>query len=124
MNSTYIGGIQSFIATKSIEMMRYAFAILLPLFSVQTGFAQKGPELLVLCRSAKVVRTLRIERTRNQSCQSIYTKAGVDKNIGNSVKIENCLEYLNKIRIILEKANWSCKDIKDSTVSTLIDNVN
>lgn len=94
-------------------------------FSFESVYAQSvGADALVLCRSAKAVRTLRVEKTKSNRCQAFYTKSGVDQNIGNSASFEACLEYIKKVRLTLEKANWVCKDVKDSTVSSFVDKNN
>ncbi len=88
------------------------------------SFAQKSTEHLVICRNSKAVRTLRVEKNKGPRCQTLYTKAGVDQNIGNSLSMNACLDFLNKVRLTLEKAQWNCKDIKGSAVSTLTETVN
>ena len=65
-------------------------------------------EHLVICRNAKAVRTLRIEKKSNLRCQTYYTKAGVDQSIGSSVNLDSCMSYLNRVRGTLEKASWNC----------------
>jgi hypothetical protein len=85
---------------------------------------KSATERMVICRSTKAVRTLRIEKKSGDQCQTFYTKAGVDQNIGKSQNVASCLEYLNKVRETLEKAQWACKDIKVSTLSTITESVN
>jgi hypothetical protein len=89
-----------------------------------TSPLKKATERMVICRSTTAVRTLRIEKNSGDHCQTFYTKAGVDQNIGKSQNVESCLEYLNKVRVTLEKAQWACKDVKLSTLSTMTESVN
>lgn len=82
-------------------------------------------ENLIICKHDKAVRTLRIEAKKNQlRCKAFYTKDGIDQNIGSSMKIEACFDYLKKVRVNLEKANWQCKEVKGSTASNLTETVN
>lgn len=78
-------------------------------------------ELSVMCRLSKQVRTLRVEKLRNGTCQTIYTKAGRDQNIGNAMNQESCTDILQKVRDVLESADWKCREVKESRVSTIID---
>lgn len=78
-------------------------------------------ELSVMCRLSKQVRTLRVEKLRNGSCRTVYTKAGKDQNIGNAMNRESCSDILQKVREVLESADWKCREVKESRVSTFID---
>lgn len=137
-----------FIRTTPIQMMKhnliFPLIVIIGLFACQMGRAQsstdqkivlKAPlksisllksatERMVICRSTQAVRTLRIEKGSGSHCQTFYTKAGVDQNIGKSQNVESCMEYLNKVRETLEKAQWACKDVKVSTLSTITESVN
>lgn len=72
----------------------------------------------LLCKFKKLVRTVRVEKNSGGGCKTIYTKDGTDQNVGESLDGKICLKVLRNIRINLEKANWKCKDISESRVST------
>lgn len=96
-------------------------AIFLFLVSAVSYAEVKSPELSVICRLQKNVRTLRVEKVSDGNCRTIYTKAGQDQNIGNAQSAQSCEDILNKVRDVLEKANWKCKEVQESRVSNLID---
>lgn len=75
----------------------------------------------VICRLRKEVRTLRIEKTDGGKCKAIYTKSGVDQNIGIASSGASCVEILRKVRVNLEAADWKCREVKESRVSNLIE---
>ncbi len=97
-------------------------SLMTPLF----GFAEdtESTQRMVICRNTTAVRTLRVEKNAGDHCQTYYTKAGIDQNIGKSQSMHSCVEYLNKVRETLVKAKWNCKDVKVSTLSTLTETVN
>ncbi len=72
----------------------------------------------LLCKYKKLVRTVRVEKNPSDGCKTTYTKDGLDQNVGESLDLKICLKVLRNIRINLEKANWKCKDISESRVST------
>jgi hypothetical protein len=78
-------------------------------------------ELSVMCRLSKQVRTLRIEKLKNGTCRTIYTKYGQDQNIGNAQSQQSCSEILQKVRGILEAADWQCRDIKEARLSNIVE---
>lgn len=99
--------------------------LLVFLLNVQSQAQQKREtEHLVICRSFKSVRTLRIEKIRGERCQAFYTKLGVDQSIGTSLSMDSCMEYINSVLGILKRAKWTCREVKGSTVSTLVETVN
>ena len=66
----------------------------------------------VLCKNAKHVRTLRINReAENGHCKTLYTKAGVDRVVGQGQSIYTCQHFLKNVRTNLEKAQWKCEEI-------------
>ena len=75
----------------------------------------------VICRLRKEVRTLRIEKVDGGKCKAIYTKTGVDQNIGVASSGASCTEILRKVRVNLEAADWKCREVKESRVSNLIE---
>lgn len=78
-------------------------------------------ELSMMCRLSKSVRTLRVEKLNNGTCRTVYTKAGVDQNIGNAQNQDSCEEILYKVRDVLVSADWKCRELKDSRVSNIIE---
>lgn len=78
-------------------------------------------ELSVMCRLSKQVRTLRIEKLKNGTCRTIYTKYGQDQNIGNAQSQQSCTEILQKVRGVLESADWQCREVKEARLSNMIE---
>ena len=71
----------------------------------------------VMCKNKAVVRTIRIESKKNH-CQTTYSKDGVETVVGRSGTAELCHEVFRKIKDNLEKADWKCRDITQSRVSS------
>jgi len=96
--------------------------IFLLLFFVM-GFQAQAEDVdsSVICRLRKEVRTLRIEKVEGGKCKAIYTKTGVDQNIGIASSGSSCTEILRKVRVNLEAAAWKCREVKESRVSNLIE---
>lgn len=88
------------------------------LFFSSMVYGQIG-DSLVLCKRDKIVRTLRIETLKDQRCKAIYTKQGVDQNIGVSQAQSACEEYVSKVRKTLEEAAWNCREVKEARTSNL-----
>ncbi|MEC9281840.1 MAG: hypothetical protein VX642_03955 [Bdellovibrionota bacterium] len=81
-------------------------------------WAQDGKFKYVMCRSKKIVRTIRVEwDPKEASCSTTYTKAGKDRIIGNGKFFDSCLNFLSNVQANLEKAGWSCKDISHASIS-------
>lgn len=78
-------------------------------------------EVSVMCRLSKQVRTLRIEKLQNGSCRTIYTKYGQDQNIGNAQNSQSCADFLQKVRGILEAADWQCREVKEARLSNIVE---
>ncbi|QDK39644.1 hypothetical protein [Bdellovibrio sp. NC01] len=86
------------------------------LFFSSLAHAEIG-DSLVLCKHNKTVRTLRIETTSDQRCKAIYTKQGVDQNIGSGQNHNSCEEYVAGVRKTLEDAKWNCREVKEARTS-------
>jgi hypothetical protein len=91
------------------------------IFSVTLAAQDTSSELSVMCRLSKQVRTLRVEKLKNGTCRTIYTKYGQDQNIGNAQNSLSCTEILQKVRGILEAADWQCRDIKEARLSNIVE---
>ena len=74
----------------------------------------------LMCKNGEVVRTIRIEKNRGV-CQTTYTKEGVGMTVGRSGVESVCRKVFERIRGNLEKANWKCRDITQSRVSSSIE---
>ena len=72
----------------------------------------------LICKNKSDVRTLRIQKHKNGSCSTTYTKNGVDKIVSNTMETQRCANVLLNIRVNLEKASYKCKDISEARVST------
>jgi hypothetical protein len=84
-------------------------------FWATSSFAQSKNEAFVLCRNKKTVRTIRVEK-QNQAFQTIYTKAGVDKTVGEAQWYESAFTILKNIKTNLEGAGWSCAEVENFEV--------
>lgn len=103
-------------------IIRMLGATVLMIFAGTLSLAEvRNPEYSVICRLQKRVRTLRVEKINDGTCRTVYTKAGQDQNIGNAQFSASCQDILNKVREVLEKADWKCREVKESRVSNLID---
>ena len=70
----------------------------------------------VICKNHKIVRTLRVEQS-GSACKTLYTKAGIDREVGNGKNLSSCFKFMDNVRGNLGTAGWTCKDISDSTIS-------
>lgn len=70
----------------------------------------------VMCRNDKIVRSIRVVRKENGSCETQYTKLGVDKVVGWGEKENSCKRILAKIRGNLEKADWKCRRLSKAKI--------
>lgn len=75
----------------------------------------------VICKNQKEVRTIRIESAGGGKCQTVYTKQGKDQVVGSGLNPMSCEDFLSTVRKKIEDANWKCRDVKDTAVSTLAD---
>lgn len=95
-------------------------AVTLPvLFFSSAAIAEIG-DGLILCKNQKTVRTLRIEKTEDARCRAIYTKAGVDSEIGSGMNFQSCEDYVAGVRKTLEEAHWNCREIKEARSSAVL----
>ena len=66
----------------------------------------------VMCRSNKIVRTIRVERDEKEnSCITFYTKAGIDREVGRALKSSSCERIVDNIKGNLESAHWKCREV-------------
>ncbi len=92
------------------------------LLSPAMGQAElRRPEVSIMCRHSKEVRTLRVEKLDDGSCRSIYTKAGKDQKIGSGLYQNSCEGFVNQVRDVLEDANWKCREVQEAQLSNLLD---
>lgn len=74
----------------------------------------------ILCQNKQNVRTVRVEKNQGGGCVTKYTKQGVDEVVASSWTEKRCKAVLGNIQTNLESANWKCKDISSSRVSSSI----
>jgi hypothetical protein len=86
--------------------------------AVETSPADGNP--YILCKNQKTVRTIRVDKdSADNKCVAVYTKSGVDREVGRAQNTQSCSEIVKNIKINLEKASWKCKEIgKVSIIST------
>lgn len=84
------------------------------------AFAANEPKVkdYFLCSNKKIIRTLRIEMLPDKSCQTQYTKAGIDKIIASGTQLESCEKVLSNVKKNLESAGWNCRKVNSVTVQT------
>lgn len=73
----------------------------------------------IICKNEKTVRTLRTDKSPEGGCRAVYTKFGVDRVVGSSLKPNGCETILDGIRKTLESNVWKCKEAKESAVTEL-----
>ncbi|MFK8139019.1 MAG: hypothetical protein AB8E15_11715 [Bdellovibrionales bacterium] len=93
---------------------------ILVLFASSFVHAKKiSPKSYVMCRNAKIVRTIRVDWDSGlEQCNTIYTKAGKDRVIGEGKFLESCVGFSTNVQANLEKAGWNCKNMATVTLST------
>lgn len=73
----------------------------------------------VLCRNNKTVRTIRLKPASDEdSCVTTYTKEGKDRVVGSGRYDSTCEKVMINIRVNLEGAMWTCKDISSAKISS------
>lgn len=70
-----------------------------------------------LCELGREVRSLRIKLAPNGVCTAVYTKEGVDQNVGESSEFMTCHRVIERIRKNLTTGGWACRDISTERVS-------
>ncbi len=76
----------------------------------------KADEALLICKNKKIVRTVRITKEKGL-CRTNYTKDGKTQMIGSGMNPTSCQKVLEGVRKNLEASHWSCRDVKESSVS-------
>ena len=66
---------------------------------------------LVMCKNQNVARTIRVVKNNEGACETIYTKAGVDRRVGIATHPESCFQFIENIKGNLEEASWRCKEV-------------
>lgn len=92
------------------------------MLTVQASNAETdfGDKQNLLCKNGKIVRTLAfVVDKEKKECSTLYTKGGIERQIGNGKNFSTCREVFNQVKGTLEKADWKCKDI--STLQILGD---
>lgn len=72
-----------------------------------------------LCKNQKTVRTIRVENDSDaKKCVAVYTKAGVDREVGRAQNISTCMKVAENIKVNLEAANWKCRALGDVRITS------
>jgi hypothetical protein len=100
--------------------MRYLWLVGLIAAGIPTASRAGQPDTYILCKSVGWVRTIRVDAV-DQGCQTTYTKAGVDRVVGQSKSLRSCRSFLSNIRSNLEKNKWGCRDIKSAQITGPVD---
>ena len=75
-----------------------------------------------LCKNRKIVRTIRIENDlEDNKCVALYTKAGIDKEVGRAQNVSTCMKVVENIKGNLEAANWKCRELGQVRITSSSD---
>lgn len=99
------------------KLKPFGLALLVSLFSFSA--AADLSISLILCKQNKMVRTLRVETDEDQKCRAIYTKQGIDENIGSGSTASGCDGFVEGVRKTLEEAQWNCRNVKEARTSAV-----
>lgn len=79
---------------------------------VRASVSEKEVASVALCRNSNVVRTLRVQVDKEgNACETVYTKAGQDRVIGQGRFTRTCSGFKENVKDNLEKAGWRCQEI-------------
>ena len=98
--------------------MRYLLPALFSFFLISIvsdeAFAK---EQFVICKQSKFVRTIRsvVSDNSDQGCVAYYSRDGQEKIVGEGKFSETCKKIVGNVRTNLEAANWSCRDVTNSS---------
>lgn len=100
-------------------MFKFYSLILLGMMLLSSElFSAENEFKYVMCRNSQIVRTIRVEWNKESaSCETLYTKNGVDRSVGNGKFFGSCVKFLTNVQANLEKAGWKCKDISKASIS-------
>ncbi|MCB0414863.1 MAG: hypothetical protein KDD50_11050 [Bdellovibrionales bacterium] len=94
-------------------------AVKVVLFSAPFVYSAQEKKLpYYLCKSYKVVRTIRVETSEEDQCTTKYTKGGIDQIIGRAKSLHGCVGFLENVKGNLEKANWKCRNITNAKMDS------
>lgn len=91
-----------------------------PASSVSDLTAENGKEITYLmCQNGANVRTIRFLPSKAGGCKTGYTKeGGAEQIVAESWNKSRCFSVMSNIRENLMNANWKCRDISDSRISS------
>jgi hypothetical protein len=72
-----------------------------------------------LCKLNHIARTIRVKKDADGTCETTYTKEGIDRVVSKSSSLDRCFKVIENIKENLEKAAWKCKDISGARVSSV-----
>lgn len=75
----------------------------------------------VLCKNQKTVRSIRVEKEDANECVTLYTKAGIDREVGRAQNFSSCVRIVENIRNNLEKASWQCKEMGNVSITSTVE---
>ena len=62
-----------------------------------------------ICIFKTEYRSIRIQQNETKTCDTIYTKLGIDKRLGGGQFITSCEKVFNNVVSNLTNAGWSCR---------------
>ncbi len=103
-------------------MIKLYISILFLLISIPSFAVKKlEPVEYILCKHAKMVRTIHITTDDGKNCATTYTKAGVPRIVGTGVSLKGCIGFVENIRGNLEEANWKCRPVPKASIENHVD---
>ena len=63
-----------------------------------------------ICSSKLEYRSIRIQKNKSNTCDTVYTKKGKDSRIGGGQFMLSCERIFKNVVSNLNKAGWDCKD--------------
>lgn len=82
--------------------------------------APEGFDVSYICRFGAEVRTIRVVPPGDDGrCRSIYTKQGIDQEVGKGMNPQSCIDIMNGVKKRIEEGGWKCREVKGATLSLL-----
>ena len=97
------------------ELILFSFIMFSILLIAPSTLAEEDSTYL-FCRQKSSVRTVRVELGEG-GCRTIYTKKGVDKEIGHGIYLASCVGFLKNVQKNLGTVGWKCRDVSRSKIS-------
>jgi len=103
---------------KAGDAMKLILSLISMVLSTSQVFAETDPKVrdYVICKNQKVVRTILIFDQPGGGCQVTYSKAGIDRVVGNAKSSASCQSISDNIKSNLESSSWRCREVQSASV--------